>query len=332
MPDTPLALVLSGGNALGAFLGGAYEVLHGAGLRPALICATSTGAVAGAVIAGNTEEHRVPRLRELWDRATLPMLAPGDRRTRGGIGGIASRLIGVPGVFGPRLPPLDAIHDLAPLKQTLLRLVDFDILAATTTALRVNAIDAATSEEVMFDTRVQRLGPEHILASCALAPDFPPVEIDGRTLMDGSLARNAHLPPEDWLFNDEPRVCLVLDCIDPLLGKPERLDDLLRARQEVAYAQHSMQQIATAIRIGELRVAAASPWKGGLLILHVINQADPNDHSRRSWDYSAEAVAKRWDVGRRAADAALRQLGPVPRGKVTVRTIRPGREGMRAVG
>jgi NTE family protein len=66
-----LALVLGGGNALGAYLAGAYERLHGAGLRPDLIVGASIGAVTGAILAGNPPEHRVERLHEFWAEAAL---------------------------------------------------------------------------------------------------------------------------------------------------------------------------------------------------------------------------------------------------------------------
>lgn len=45
-------------------------------------------------------------------------------------------------------------------------------------------------EEVWFDNGHDRITAEHLLARTALAPLFPPVEIDGRLLCDAGLASN----------------------------------------------------------------------------------------------------------------------------------------------
>ena len=63
-----VVLVLQGGGALGAYQVGVYEALHEAGIEPDWVIGTSIGAINGAIIAGNKPEHRLPRLRELWER------------------------------------------------------------------------------------------------------------------------------------------------------------------------------------------------------------------------------------------------------------------------
>src|SRR4051812_12549384 len=64
MSDT--ALVLGGGNALGAYLAGAYEELHARDVRPDWIIGASIGAVTGAILAGNAPEHRIEKLTRFW--------------------------------------------------------------------------------------------------------------------------------------------------------------------------------------------------------------------------------------------------------------------------
>ena len=65
-----IVLVLQGGGALGAYQAGAYEALAEAGHMPDWIAGISIGAVNAAIIAGNTEENRVPRLRAFWERVS----------------------------------------------------------------------------------------------------------------------------------------------------------------------------------------------------------------------------------------------------------------------
>jgi predicted acylesterase/phospholipase RssA len=60
------ALVLSGGNALGAYLAGAYEHLHRNNIEPDWIVGASIGAVTGAILAGNAPEQRLPKLSQFW--------------------------------------------------------------------------------------------------------------------------------------------------------------------------------------------------------------------------------------------------------------------------
>src|SRR3954467_15637956 len=63
-----VVLVLQGGGALGAYQAGVYEALHEAGIEPDWVIGTSIGAINGALIAGNTAENRIARLREFWKR------------------------------------------------------------------------------------------------------------------------------------------------------------------------------------------------------------------------------------------------------------------------
>ena len=63
-----VVVVLQGGGALGAYQGGVYQALHEAGIEPDWIVGTSIGAINASIIAGNEPEHRLPRLREFWQR------------------------------------------------------------------------------------------------------------------------------------------------------------------------------------------------------------------------------------------------------------------------
>ena len=67
------ALVLAGGIALGAFEGGAYEAFAKAGLTASLrwVAGSSIGAVTAVIIAGNSPQERVTRLRQFWDTASF---------------------------------------------------------------------------------------------------------------------------------------------------------------------------------------------------------------------------------------------------------------------
>ena len=115
--DFDLALVLSGGAALGAYQGGVYEALHEAGLRPGHVAGTSIGAINGALIAGNPPDQRLERLRRFWAMVAEP--GPGGppgmgstlARAQGYLAALRARLAGRPGLYLPQF--LEALGTLA---------------------------------------------------------------------------------------------------------------------------------------------------------------------------------------------------------------------------
>src|SRR5260370_38308211 len=63
-----VVLVLQGGGALGSYQAGVYQALHEAGIEPDWIIGTSTGPTHAILIAGNTPQNRLSRLKQFWKR------------------------------------------------------------------------------------------------------------------------------------------------------------------------------------------------------------------------------------------------------------------------
>src|SRR6201991_3630133 len=63
-----IVLVLQGGGALGSYQAGVYQALHEAGIEPDWIIGTSIGAINASLIAGNSPQNRLSRLREFWKK------------------------------------------------------------------------------------------------------------------------------------------------------------------------------------------------------------------------------------------------------------------------
>lgn len=203
--ETKRVLVLQGGGALGSYQAGVYEALEGRFL-PHWVAGTSIGAIIGALIAGNRPGERVARLREFWELVTGGLSVEGDELGRGltalwhqWAAGWAV-VHGAPGFFRPHWPPVLpwlagplGYYDTRPLRDTLERLVDWDLLNSGSVRLSVGAVNVETGNFRYFDTETERLGPEHIMASGALPPGFAPVEIDGCYWWDGGLVSNTPL-------------------------------------------------------------------------------------------------------------------------------------------
>jgi len=87
-------------------------------------------------------------------------------------------------------PEATSYYDTAPLMSTLERLVDFDRINAGHIRFSVGAVNVSTGNFVYFDSTTHTIGPEHVTASGALPPGFPPVEIEGEFYWDGGLVSN----------------------------------------------------------------------------------------------------------------------------------------------
>src|SRR5271156_6619703 len=144
-PFERIALILQGGGALGSYQAGVYQALAEANLHPDWVAGISIGAINSALIAGNTPERRVERLREFWETlSALPLGGPylksveyteDFRRFINQARAFGVAMLGAPHFFTPRFPhpmfwpssPIDALsyYDTAPLRATLEQLVDF---------------------------------------------------------------------------------------------------------------------------------------------------------------------------------------------------------------
>lgn len=105
--DKKVGLVLQGGGALGSYQAGVYEALASSEYRPDWVAGISIGAINAAIIAGNTPEYRVQRLRSFWEEITAstklwpslpdgPMAAWQQRASA-----LTALMFGQPGFFSP---------------------------------------------------------------------------------------------------------------------------------------------------------------------------------------------------------------------------------------
>jgi NTE family protein len=208
-PYTQTALVFQGGGALGAYQAGVYQALAEAGCTPDWLSGISIGAINAAIIAGNEPDMRLPRLRQFWEQSTSsfrwPALDFGDdmRRAFNYTSAMSALLSGQPGFFKPRfVPPLLqphgaagalSVYDTSPLRTTLETLVDFDCINAGKTRLSLGAVNIRLGNFVYFDSTECKITPDHVMASAALPPGFPPIEIEGESYWDGGLVSNTPL-------------------------------------------------------------------------------------------------------------------------------------------
>src|SRR3984957_14632449 len=235
-PETPAraqrVLVLQGGGALGSYQAGAYQALCRHDFEPDWVAGISIGAINAAIIAGNPPERRVARLKEFWEMISSPVpWSPltADDRGRSFFNETSAAMVatfGVPGFFTPRLPPAQlwpqrrpqslSYYDSGALRVPLEHLVDFDRINDLKTRLSVGAVGVTSGnfryfDNVEFKKLGKKIGPEHIMASGALPPGFPSIEIEGEHYWDGGIASNT---PLDYVLDEEPRRNLLIFQVD----------------------------------------------------------------------------------------------------------------------
>lgn len=265
-PYETVALVLQGGGALGAYQAGVFEGLQEAGIPLNRLAGISIGALNTAVIAGNPPDRQVERLREFWETICLPntpftALPPFveqsifnvNDNTRQFLGHLhATRAIfdGQNGFFRPRMPvpmlpsmhndPTQAsFYDFSALKDTLERLCDFDRINGSDLHISVGAVNVRTGNFVYFDNQQIRLRAEHFMASAALPPAFPAVEIDGEYYWDGGLVSNT--PLGDVLQSEPLRDTLVfqVDLWSARGAAPTNISEVSDRMQDIRFSSRT---------------------------------------------------------------------------------------------
>ena len=281
-PFEHIALLLQGGGALGSYQAGVYQALHEAGLEPDWVAGISIGAINCALIAGNPPERRLERLRDFWETISTPpfgMPDPVGVEVEGDLARIWVNQIrafgvllgGAPQFFTPRqLPPFlhprgsaEALsyYDTAPLRATLERLVDFDLLEGGPTRLSVGAVNVRTGNFVYFDSTTHRIGAEHVIASGSLPPGFPATEIEGEHYWDGGLISNT---PLQWVLDSRPRCDTLAFQVDLWSAKGELPRDLVESevrQKEIRYSSRTRSGTDQFKRSQQLRRAFARIYK-----------------------------------------------------------------------
>ena len=297
-PELPgqVVLVLQGGGALGAYQLGVYEALHEAGIEPDWVIGTSIGAINAALIAGNPPQRRVERLHAFWDQmqaatgtaSVFDWLGPGNT-----VANLATVWRGIPNFFTPNLHALRgsaatlgvesaAYYSTAPLRETLLELVDFSYLCECRTRMTVGAVNVVSGAMRYFDTRNERLSVEHVMASGALPPAFGAVRIDGQPYWDGGIYSNT---PIEAVLDDKPRrdsLIFAVNVWHQQGPEPESIWQVMGRQKDIQYASRADSHIARQKQIHRLR--------------HVIRELHQQIPAARRHDAQVKELAS-WGCG-----------------------------------
>ncbi len=257
--DPKVIYVFQGGGALGSFQVGGVEALHLANYRANMVVGISIGGINAAIVAGNPEEKRVEMLKKFWKKITvdipflnIPFL--GMSKIHNFFGAQYALNLGQPGFYKPKAvsplllskatPEELSFYDTLPLKETLSEVIDFDYLNAGHVRLCLGATDLESGDFVFFDSSKQTITADHIMASGALPPGFPPIEIDGRYYVDGGVYANTPLSKVLEEFADtendiENVLCFMFDLFSASGPLPHSMDGMLERIKDIQFSSHS---------------------------------------------------------------------------------------------
>ena len=234
----------------------------------------------------------------------------------------SATMFGIPGFFRLRTP-LNAfgalgVYDTEPLRQTLLEMVDFDWLNSGRVRLSVGAVNVRTGNSVYFDNTQCRLGVEHVMASGALPPGFPPVEIDGELYWDGGIVSNSPL----WYVMDEaPGIDALILQVDLFSSRgklPTNLDEVQERSMDIQYSsktRFNSTQLRERMELKEsfrrllgklpprllddpdVRRLARASQHSEISLVQLINRHDTRSSSFKDYEFSRSTVNDLWNAG-----------------------------------
>jgi NTE family protein len=305
-----VALVLQGGGALGSYQAGVVEGLGGASIEPNWIAGISIGALNAAVVAGNPIETRVQRLREFWETICQPAAlvppvetiqhfvgraGPDARKVFSGFEAWRAIVQGQREFFVPRgLTPWlggkqgitqASFYDTTQLKGTLERFVDFDRINAGAVRVSVGAVNVRTGNFEYFDNTTgparKAMRAEHFMASAALPPGFPAVEIGGEFYWDGGLVSNT---PLNTVLEATPRRDTLVFQVDLWSARgplPDNVYDVEERRKDIVYSSRTRAVTDTMARSQRYRH----------LLRELLEQVPPKQRRSDPWCQQAQQLA-----------------------------------------
>jgi NTE family protein len=360
LPYEHVALVLQGGGALGAYQAGVYEAFAEAEIEPNWFAGISIGAINAAIMAGNAPADRVGALRSFWEGITAP--TPGavdagwgaafDLATRGtdmrrwmnGMHAAEALMRGAPGFFEPRMPPpflhppgspgATSYYDTAALRATLLAHVDFDRINRGEVRLSLGAVNVRSGNFICFDSRTDVIRPEHVMASGALPPGFPTVEIEGEHYWDGGLVSNT---PLQWVAQHRPfrdTIAFQIDLWSARGQLPRDLSEVTMRQKEIQYSSRTrfgtdqlaqLLHLRAALRdlLGKVRPELLDTPEARLLaeaatdtvfrVVHLIYRSRQFESDTKDYEFSRRSMQEHWQAGYQDAVHTLRDPAALER-------------------
>ncbi|HUC38066.1 MAG TPA: patatin-like phospholipase family protein [Acidimicrobiales bacterium] len=243
---TGTVFALAGGGNLGAAQVGMLYALLEAGIRPDAIVGTSIGALNGAYLAGHADLDGVEELAELWASVRRQDVFP-----------LSMRHV-LRGLVGHR----NFLFESLGLRSLIARAqLGYSKLEDAPIRFCAVATDLASGEVAVL---THGNATEALLASAAIPSLFPPVEIEGRLLVDGGVVANVPILEADSLG---PSAIYVLPTLpDDISSVPANAPAMMQRSMALAARPAARAAMAQVASHTEVRVLPAPSSAGHLSI------------------------------------------------------------------
>ncbi|HEY1410967.1 MAG TPA: DUF3734 domain-containing protein, partial [Rhodopila sp.] len=279
-------------------------------------------------------EHRVERLRDFWESITARPVSlftlDSDiaRKATNAWSAFLTTTLGQPGFFTPhaRNPWLSprgsktatAFYDTTPLRETLLRLVDFDWLNSGAVRYAAGAVNVLNGNFAYFDNTQTMITPEHVMASGALPPAFPAVQIGTDYYWDGGLVSNT---PLQHVLDNAACLHMLIFQVDLFSARgplPRDMDDVLARQKDIQYssrtrlvtdyfrAKHDRDVLVKKLLakiaddqldVDERRLKSRLAHMPEATILELIYQQAAYETQAKDYEFSAASMREHWNSG-----------------------------------
>lgn len=329
-----IVYLLQGGGALGSYQVGVCQALLEHDCAPDWLVGTSIGAINASIIAGNKPDNRIDKLNEFWSKITSPLLlpyVPSDIYFLSEWKKFWSTQwtlwFGQPGFFKPKMmnpwfisstPDNISFYDTSELRQTLESVIDFELINQKKLRLTLGAVHVKTGVAVRFDNMRQHIGPEHIMASCALPPGFPAIKIGDEYYWDGGISSNT--PFSVVLQEKIPKklLCFIINLFSYREHLPSSMMDVVKSKKELEYASRHLEILHNFIELHYLQHTINSlanlipnnvdvmhavkkisdighPTALNIVRFHYLDQ--PSDLSSKDFNFSLQAINDHKEAG-----------------------------------
>jgi NADPH-dependent 2,4-dienoyl-CoA reductase/sulfur reductase-like enzyme/predicted acylesterase/phospholipase RssA len=322
-------LVLQGGGALGAFECGVVKALEEWSIHPDLVAGVSIGAFNAAIIAANPG-NATTALEAFWRDLSLDTPYTPDEELRRSVSSLQSVVFGAPHFFRPRwFEPIfspaqlpinwTSFYDPSPLKATLSKYVAFDKLRDSPVRLLLTAVDVETGQLAMFDSYVDEITPEHILASGSLPPGFPWTTINGKHYWDGGLVSNSPLDQVVEIGGLTGKNVYIVNLWLEKRTLPHSIPEVLARRDEIVFAEKIRRNIRIWEYIDDYRQLveeimasvepkAAEQFRRRPRYIETVGEASPLSVTRINREpVDGESVSRDYEFSRTSIDQLIAQ-------------------------
>ncbi|WP_408605484.1 patatin-like phospholipase family protein, partial [Legionella tunisiensis] len=150
-------------------------------------------------------------------------------------------------------PSTLSYYDTTPLRETLLELIDFDLLNSCLIRLSLGAVQISNGHLIYFNNINYRIEVEHVMASAALPPGFPAINIDNEFYWDGGVHSNTPLEVILEAIPPDNTLCFLIDCFGGPSFMPETMNEIEERMKDISYSTHAQRTIYNYLQRQKMR-------------------------------------------------------------------------------